>query len=189
MRSRKLDRAIDLQSDRVRILAVVTEPIGWFIAFTGTIAGVLISVNAPEGDPKANALVVFEGIAFIVVTCGVGFGLALLGRLGVLQALMAESTLISTRPAKAKAEREDVTHFGASVFATSNGLKVVGVDRDGPANYAGLKVDDVIVDVVGLESLTVEDFVRFVQAAPADTVLALTVIRRGEEQSVEITLD
>jgi S1-C subfamily serine protease len=189
MRSRKLDRAIDLQSDKVTSLARAAEPFGWLIALVGTVIGVFIIVNAPEGDAKASITVVLAGIGFIVVAWGFGLVLALLARLGVLQALMAESSLISARPAKVKARQNDVTHFGASIVARPDGLKVLGVDVDGPAHYAGLAIDDLIVGVAGLESLTVEDFTQFVQVAPADTVLTLTVLRGSEHETIEITLD
>ena len=68
------------------------------------------------------------------------------------------------------------------------GLKVVEVVKDGPADKAGVKVDDVIISIDGRAVDSPQEVPPIVQAAGAGTVVKLDILRDGKKQTLEVTL-
>jgi S1-C subfamily serine protease len=69
-----------------------------------------------------------------------------------------------------------------------NGIKVVEVVKDGPADKAGVKVDDVITSIDGRAIDSPQEVPPIVQAAGAGTAVKLEVVRDGKKQTIEVTL-
>jgi membrane-associated protease RseP (regulator of RpoE activity) len=69
-----------------------------------------------------------------------------------------------------------------------NGIKVVEVVKDGPADKAGLKVDDVITSIDGRAVDSPQEVPPIIQAAGAGTGVKLEVVREGKKQTLEVTL-
>ena len=69
-----------------------------------------------------------------------------------------------------------------------NGIKVVEVVKDGPADKAGLKVDDVITTIDGRTVDSPQEVPVLIQAAGAGTAVKLEVVRDGKKQALEVTL-
>jgi serine protease DegQ len=75
--------------------------------------------------------------------------------------------------------------FGLDV---DEGVAVVGISPDSPADEAGLREGDVIVAIEGEETPTVESlFARLRDFEPGDTV-TLDIVRGTERRSVDVTL-
>ena len=69
-----------------------------------------------------------------------------------------------------------------------NGIKVVEVVKDGPADKAGLKIDDVITTIDGRTVDSPQEVPVLIQAAGAGTAVKLDVVRDGKKQALEVTL-
>jgi S1-C subfamily serine protease len=65
---------------------------------------------------------------------------------------------------------------------------VIALDPDGPAGRAGVRAGDVLVRAGDEELDTVEDLFTVLRALGPGDVLALTLVRGGEEQTAEVTL-
>lgn len=70
----------------------------------------------------------------------------------------------------------------------SNGILVVSVVHDGPAEAAGLLPGDVILFYDGMRAERQNALVDYVSALPVGTVLELTIWRDGEEGQVSVHL-
>jgi serine protease Do len=64
----------------------------------------------------------------------------------------------------------------------TNGLVVVGVDPDGPAEKGGVEIGMVILDAAGLRVSHLPDFRRALAARPGDRDLLLRVLRAGKPE-------
>lgn len=74
-------------------------------------------------------------------------------------------------------------------WGTKSGVEVVEVVPGGPAARAGLKPEDLIVDVAGSPVEDVGDLQRLMVAELIGTRVALTVLRRGEAVELEMIPD
>lgn len=74
--------------------------------------------------------------------------------------------------------------FGGEVFLQSQGIVVTSVDNNGPAAQAGLRVNDVIIAINGIEVIDVPAALSAIEATEPGTSINL-MIRRNE---AEITL-
>jgi serine protease Do len=70
-----------------------------------------------------------------------------------------------------------------------NGVEVKRVDDNSPAAKAGLKVNDVILEVNGKTVEDMEQFIGSIGDAPAGAKLNLTVWRSGAKRTITATLD
>lgn len=67
------------------------------------------------------------------------------------------------------------------------GVRVDAVDRDSPAEKAGLKADDVIVEYDGERVRSARQFTRLVQETPDGRSVPLAVMRDGSRQDLTAT--
>lgn len=79
---------------------------------------------------------------------------------------------------------EDYSGFGLPA-----GAVVKGVDKNSPAEKAGLKLNDIITSANGTEISSSSDLVKLVRAAKKGDKLELGVYRSGEEVTVTVTVD
>ena len=68
-----------------------------------------------------------------------------------------------------------------------NGVVISGTSKDSPAEKAGLKAGDIIVELGGMKIQNLYDYVYCLQALKANARTPMRVLRRGEEKEMEIT--
>ena len=73
-------------------------------------------------------------------------------------------------------------------YGASHGVVVVSVERDGPADKAGLKAEDVIVAMNGKDIKDGEDLVSRVAETPLGSSVAVTVLRDGKKQDFNVVI-
>ncbi|MGE4131188.1 MAG: M28 family peptidase, partial [Bdellovibrionales bacterium] len=69
---------------------------------------------------------------------------------------------------------------------TQAGVKISGTSKNSPAEKAGLKPGDVIVELGGIKINTMNDYVYCLQALKADAPAKMRVLRAGAETTLEI---
>lgn len=67
------------------------------------------------------------------------------------------------------------------------GVTVTRINPDSPAFAAGLKIEDVILEIASQKVYTPEDFRSIVEQLPADKAYPITLLRGSEKLSLEIT--
>ncbi len=80
------------------------------------------------------------------------------------------------------------TWLGVSVSDIDNGVTIVRVSPNSPAETAQLQVDDVITVVNGSAITSADDLQAVIDAAASGDVVSLTIERDGEQLSVDVTL-
>ena len=83
-------------------------------------------------------------------------------------------------------EADGVTRAGAKVTAGTSGSAVVS---GSPADKAGLKVGDVIVEYDGNAVSSTYSLLGYVRASALNDKVTLTIVRGGKTMDVEVTLD
>ena len=68
------------------------------------------------------------------------------------------------------------------------GVEVARVGEETPAAEVGLKVGDVVIKIDEVEIKTKDDFTAYLQEKGAGEKIAVTILRDGEEQTLEIEL-
>jgi serine protease Do len=66
------------------------------------------------------------------------------------------------------------------------GVVVTRISADGPAQRAGLEIDDVILEIAKQKVFTPEDFRSIVEQLPADQAYSIQLIRDGQPLTLEI---
>ena len=70
----------------------------------------------------------------------------------------------------------------------ARGILVSGVQKDSPADEAGLKQGDIITELNGIEMQDVNDLRNRVALIIPDTEAQLTIIRDGKEKAINVTI-
>lgn len=68
-----------------------------------------------------------------------------------------------------------------------NGVVISGTSKDSPAEKAGLKAGDTIVELGGMKIQNLYDYVYCLQSLKANASTPVRVLRKGEEKKLEIT--
>ena len=68
------------------------------------------------------------------------------------------------------------------------GVTVVSVTKDGPADAAGIKVNDIIVEMDGVSILKMEDLSEQLSYKQVGQSIQIKVKRGGEEKSLTVVL-
>ncbi len=74
----------------------------------------------------------------------------------------------------------------AKHFGVRKGVLVAQVQKDGPADKAGIKPGDIIIAVNGKEVETPNDLQRLIMRNPPGTKVTITVIRNGKKKDIEV---
>lgn len=74
-------------------------------------------------------------------------------------------------------------------LSEERGVEVTKVEENTPAEKAGLKVGDVVTEYNGQRVEGTEQFIRFVRETPAGRNIKLTVIRGGNSQVLQATIE
>ena len=67
------------------------------------------------------------------------------------------------------------------------GARISGVSKDGPAEAAGLKGGDVVVEMAGQEIANIYDYSRALDALKIGEAVDFVVLRDGERLTVSVT--
>jgi membrane-associated protease RseP (regulator of RpoE activity) len=73
------------------------------------------------------------------------------------------------------------------VKAASSGVKIDEVNQDSPAEKAGIKAGDVVVEYDGERVRSARQFTRLVQETPEGRTVAIGLLRDGKKQTVNAT--
>lgn len=73
-------------------------------------------------------------------------------------------------------------------LASQSGAQILNIVKDGPAEQAGLSVDDVVIRWGGQEVPNAETLHRLVLATPVGKEVEVVFIRKKKEQSVQLTM-
>lgn len=79
------------------------------------------------------------------------------------------------------------SHLGVMVQDADGGVRIDDVDRDSPAEKAGLRAGDVVVDFDGERVRSARQFTRLVQETPDGRSVKIGIMRDGQKQTVEAT--
>jgi serine protease Do len=71
--------------------------------------------------------------------------------------------------------------------ATTGGVRVDGVHEDSPAEKAGIKAGDIVVDYDGERVRSARQFSRLVQETPEGRTVAIGIVRDGKKQTANAT--
>ncbi|HYE88261.1 MAG TPA: PDZ domain-containing protein [Vicinamibacterales bacterium] len=80
-----------------------------------------------------------------------------------------------------------ITISDVDVKASAAGVKIDEVDPDSPAEKAGLKAGDVVVEYDGERVRSVRQFTRLVQETPEGRSVTIALMRDGKRQTVNAT--
>ena len=81
-------------------------------------------------------------------------------------------------------ETDDVTK---AKLERAGGVVIEEVEEDGPADKAGLRAGDIVVDFDGERVRSARHFGRLVQETPAGRTVRATIVREGARQNVDLT--
>ena len=122
-----------------------------------------------------------------------------LGRIGLDVYLKNPNTLFAivdcekigmgTPPKKAAAVASTVyMGINGEDIGGDKGVKFTGVTPEGPADNAGLKVDDVVTKIAGKDAKTYENFLEIAREHKPGDKVKLDVLRGAEKLTLEMTL-
>ncbi|AWN50762.1 DegQ family serine endoprotease [Methylobacterium sp. 17Sr1-1] len=83
---------------------------------------------------------------------------------------------------------DDTTAEALGLKGGGRGALIAGVDEKGPAKTAGLEVGDVITKFNGADVKSSSDLPRIVASTPVGKVVDVTTVRKGQEQTKQVTL-
>ena len=83
---------------------------------------------------------------------------------------------------------QNTDEASASMFGLPTGAYIASVEKDGPAYKAGIQPKDIIIDVGGHKVSNVTDLTRALRHFKAGDTTTVTVIRSGQQKTLEITL-
>ena len=76
----------------------------------------------------------------------------------------------------------------AQEFEQETGLLIAGVEPDSPANKAGMFIGDIIVNLDGHPTRTLDELLALLTGDRVDTEVPMTIIRAGELKSLSVTI-
>ena len=146
-----------------------------------------------SGGPLINTRGEVVGVNTLIVTgglqqsAGVGFAVAINAAKEILPQLRAKGKVIrGWLGVQIQSMDEDL----AKTFRMKEpaGALVTDVTKDGPADKAGVKTDDVVLDVDGHKVQDNADLSRYVASKLPGSTVRLRVLRGGAEKEVSVSL-
>jgi len=126
------------------------------------------------------------------------FGLGLLAAVVTAISSLSAQARIQVEP-RGRTERPDVmvldgrgAQLGVMVSdvdakSAASGVKIDEVNTDSPAEKAGIKAGDIVVDYDGERVRSARQFTRLVQETPDGRSVAIGIMRDGKKQTVNVT--
>ena len=119
------------------------------------------------------------------------FGLGLAGAAAVAVSSLAAQTprVEQDRPNRPRVMMLDGrgAQIGVTVDEVADGVRISDVDPSSPASQAGLRPGDVVVEVDGERVRSARQFSRLIQESPEGRSVALSVMREGQRQTINVT--
>ncbi|MFM8534906.1 MAG: PDZ domain-containing protein [Acidimicrobiia bacterium] len=128
------------------------------------------------------------------------FCLGLLSAIGIAVSSLNAQTWVQAEPGRrVQVQRPEVmvldgrgAHLGVRVSdddtqATTGGVQFDGDNDDSPAEKAGIKAGDVVVEYDGERVRSARQFTRLVQETPEGRSVAIALLRDGKRQTVNAT--
>ena len=142
---------------------------GALIDLEGELVGINTAIMTTNGA--------FQGVGFAIPSARVNWITSELAQYG------------KVRRAKVglRVERMTQTLADELKLPVRGGVLVTRITADGPAQKAGLEIDDVILEIAQQQVFTPEDFRSVVEQLPADKSYPVKLIRDSEHISLEIT--
>ncbi len=83
---------------------------------------------------------------------------------------------------------EDLNANLREFYGVPSGVRIAGIDEDGPASRSELQVDDIVIEADGVPIRETYDLQREVADRAPNATLELTVMRNRQERTVNVTL-
>jgi serine protease Do len=126
-----------------------------------------------------------------ILVVGVGVAVSVAGAQGAAPRGEAERAAQTTRRdvmmLDGRGSRLGVMVQDLDAAEKASGVKVDSVDRDSPAEKAGLKAGDIVVEYDGERVRSARQFTRLVQETPEGRQVPLAVMRDGKRQALTAT--
>ncbi|MBR4749090.1 MAG: trypsin-like peptidase domain-containing protein [Abditibacteriota bacterium] len=116
---------------------------------------------------------------------GIGFAIPANTAKFVMERLLSEGKVVRGFLGLAPA---NMTPYHKERLKVSEGVYVASVTDDSPAGRAGIKVEDVITAFDGKKVTSAIELRRAIQAAKPDTTVNVDLVRKGEKQTVKVTV-
>ena len=142
-----------------------------------------------SGGPLVNLRGQVVGVNSAIATTGGSIG-GESGNIGVGFAIPMEQVRITASQILATGKaRYPVIGANVNTGAKSDGAEVVGVPSGTPAAAAGMKKGDVVTSVNGKQITDGISLIVAIRSHRPGETIQLTVVRDGERQQLEVTLD
>lgn len=118
---------------------------------------------------------------------GMGFSIPINSARPILQSLMENGKVVRSYLGVGVWDKNTAARYGYSL-QIDNGVYVVRVEDDGPANQAGIKQGDIITKINDTAVNSVADLRKVLDDIPVDTKVNVTIIRNNRTLSVTAVL-
>ncbi len=153
---------------------------------SGNSGGPLVDV---EGNVIGMNTIIFTGSQFSQGSIGVGFSISINRVKAIMEELKKGGKIERSSNVGFRIQGIDERIAKYLNLKDKNGVVVVQIQKDGPADKAGLKVEDVIIAVNGEKIRNEQDLIFAINDKRKGDVIKLTVIRSGDEKTIEMKLE
>lgn len=153
---------------------------------SGNSGGPLVDV---EGNVIGMNTIIFTGSQFSQGSIGVGFSISINRVKAIMEELKKGGKIERSSNVGFRIQGIDDRIAKYLNLKDKNGVVVVQIQKDGPADRAGLKVEDVIIAVNGEKIRNEQDLIFAINDKRKGDMIKLAVIRSGDEKTVEMKLE
>ncbi len=149
---------------------------GPLINIKGEVIGITSAKNVFAGYDEYGNIISAEGL---------GFAMPIDKAVEIASELITEGHIV--RPGMG-VNVMGITAELAEEYDVDEGILIYSVTKNGPAHKAGLKVNDIVIAYDGIDATDQQTFVEYVKSLNVGDTISLTVIRDGEEKTIDVTL-
>lgn len=153
---------------------------------SGNSGGPLVDV---EGNVIGMNTIIYTGSQFSQGSIGVGFAISINRVKEIMEELKKGGKIERSSNVGFRIQGIDERIAKYLNLKDKNGVVVVQIQKNGPADNAGLKVEDVIIAVNGEKIRNEQDLVFSINDKRKGDVIKMTIIRSGSEKTVEMKLE
>lgn len=153
---------------------------------SGNSGGPLVDV---EGNVIGMNTIIFTGSQFSQGSIGVGFSISINRVKAIMEELKKGGKIERSSNVGFRIQGIDERIAKYLNLKDKNGVVVVQIQKDGPADKAGLKVEDVIIAVNGEKIRNEQDLIFAINDKRKGDVIKMKVMRSGSEKEIEMKLE
>lgn len=153
---------------------------------SGNSGGPLVDV---EGNVIGMNTIIFTGSQFSQGSIGVGFSISINRVKAIMEELKKGGKIERSSNVGFRIQGIDERIAKYLNLKDKNGVVVVQIQKDGPADKAGLKVEDVIIAVNGEKIRNEQDLIFAINDKRKGDVIKMKVMRGGSEKEIEMKLE